>query len=109
MCSSSRGPARLPSLVTWPTRKTGVPERLAISISRMADSRTWLTLPGAEVSSALNMVWIESITSTSGRCFSTMASTAVTSISETTNNPGARVPRRWLRSRIWRIDSSPET
>ena len=47
-CSSVLGPAIAPSLVTWPTRKMGMPERLAVSISRTVASRTWLTLPGAE-------------------------------------------------------------
>ena len=41
MCSSTRGPAMPPSLVTWPTRNTAVPVSLAKRTSRAADSRTW--------------------------------------------------------------------
>ena len=44
-CSSVRGPARLPSLVTWPTRTTGVPRSCAQAPSRAAASRTWPTEP----------------------------------------------------------------
>ena len=47
MCSSTRGPAIPPSLVTWPTRMTEVPRRLAKVVSSCAVARTWLTEPGA--------------------------------------------------------------
>ena len=56
MCSSTRGPATIPSLVTWPTMKMATPRLLAICISRLVDSLTWLTLPGAEFKSSRNMV-----------------------------------------------------
>ena len=62
MCSSTRGPAMAPSLVTWPTRKTGQPVVLAKRISRLALSRTWLTEPGEEAMSGRYMVWMESTT-----------------------------------------------
>ena len=48
MCSSTRGPAMVPSFVTWPTSSTAVPVCLAKRTRRAALSRTWLTLPGAE-------------------------------------------------------------
>ena len=86
-----------------------MPLRLAISIKRTVASRTWLTLPGAEPSSLLNMVWIESMTSTSGLMESTIARIASTSTSETTSRLGETVSSRLLRRRICRIDSSPET
>ena len=47
-CSSTRGPARAPSLVTWPTRTTARPRSLASRTSRWAHARTWATEPGAE-------------------------------------------------------------
>ena len=86
-----------------------MPERLAVSISRTVASRTWLTLPGAEPSSPLNMVWIESTTTTSGATESIICRIASTSTSETTSRCGETVARRLLRRRIWRIDSSPDT
>jgi hypothetical protein len=48
MCSSTRGPAMPPSLVTWPTRNTLVPAPWR-SAPAARDSRTWLTEPGAAV------------------------------------------------------------
>ncbi len=48
MCSSTRGPAIMPSLVTWPTSSTVMPRRLASRISSAAQARTWATVPGAE-------------------------------------------------------------
>ena len=48
MCSTTRGPAICPSLVTWPTsinRDAAV--RLAKLVSSCALARTWLTEPGA--------------------------------------------------------------
>ena len=51
-CSSTRGPAMLPSLVTWPMMNTAVLLCLAKRASAAAHSRTWLTLPDAEATSA---------------------------------------------------------
>ena len=48
MCSSDFGPARLPSLVTWPMRNVVTPRPLARNRSWVATSRTWLMLPGAD-------------------------------------------------------------
>ena len=45
-----------PSFVTCPTMNVGIPLFFAMIMSRMADSLTWVTLPGAEVRSLLNMV-----------------------------------------------------
>jgi|GEM_PF-3711613 len=50
MCSSTRGPASAPSLVTWPTRMTAMPVALAMRVRWAAHSRTWATEPGALVS-----------------------------------------------------------
>src|SRR3989442_1121315 len=43
MCSSTRGPAIAPSLVTWPIMKSAVPARLAWRVSCAAHSRTCAT------------------------------------------------------------------
>jgi hypothetical protein len=56
----------MPSLVTWLTRKTVRPLDLAISRSRAAHSRTWVIEPASEVSPARDMVWIESMITSSG-------------------------------------------
>ena len=66
MCSSTRGPAIAPSLVTWPTRMMVMPLLLARRVSCAAHSRTCATEPGAEVSCSEYTVWMESITATSG-------------------------------------------
>ncbi len=48
MCSSTRGPASAPSLVTWPTSTMAVPLALAARVRCAAHSRTCATEPGAE-------------------------------------------------------------
>ena len=48
MCSSTRGPASAPSLVTWPTSTIAQPVALAVRVSCAAHSRTCATEPGAE-------------------------------------------------------------
>ena len=50
MCSKTRGPAKAPSLVTWPTKTMAVPVALAARVRWAAHSRTCATEPGAEVS-----------------------------------------------------------
>jgi len=55
-----------PSLVTWPTRKTGIPVFFDRTMSRSEASLTCPTLPGAEVSMELQTVWMESMTMASG-------------------------------------------
>ena len=59
ICSTTRGPAIWPSLVTWPTRMTAAPVRLAKRISSAAEPRTWVTVPGAASTLCVHMVWIE--------------------------------------------------
>ena len=66
MCSSTRGPASAPSLVTWPTSTMREPLALATRVRCAAHSRTCATEPGAEVSWSEYTVWIESITATAG-------------------------------------------
>lgn len=72
-------------------------------------SLTWLTLPGAEPAASINMVWIESITTTSGRT-SRITSAIVSRFVSLKNESGPRtVPIRLARSLICFNDSSPET
>ncbi len=44
-CSTALGPARSPSLVTWPTRRSGAPLDLAMRVRRSTHVRTWARLP----------------------------------------------------------------
>ena len=59
MCSTTRGPAIWPSLVTWPTRTTAAPVCLAKRIIACAPVRTCVTVPGADSAMSLHSVWIE--------------------------------------------------
>src|ERR1700712_1715880 len=79
MCSTTRGPAIWPSLVTWPTRMMAAPDFLANLISACAEARTWVTVPGADSTVSVHMVWIESITINRG----TAPSDSVETISST--------------------------
>ncbi len=64
MCSSTRGPAICPSLVTWPTSSTAVPLDLANRTSSAVHSRNCDTAPGAASTRSECMVWMESTIST---------------------------------------------
>ena len=59
MCSTTRGPAIWPSLVTCPTRMIAAPDFLANRISACAEARTCVTVPGADSTVSVHMVWIE--------------------------------------------------
>ncbi len=50
MCSSTRGPASVPSLVTWPIITTATPSCFDMRVSCAAHSRTCATDPGADCS-----------------------------------------------------------
>ena len=80
-CSSTRGPAIAPSLVTWPTRTVVMLRVLATRISAAATSLTWVTPPGTPSMPEAPMVWIESTTSSVGRTSSMWVSTAPRSVS----------------------------
>ena len=109
MCSTTRGPAIWPSLVTWPTRMIAAPDFLANRISACAEARTCVTVPGADSTVSVHMVWIESITISRGTVPSdsveTMSSTEVSAASCT--GASAR-PSRSARSRTCATASSPE-
>ena len=80
-CSSTRGPAIEPSLVTWPISTVVMLRVLATRISAAATSLTWVTPPGAPSVSAAPMVCTESTTISSGRTCSMWLSTAPRSVS----------------------------
>ena len=84
MCSSMRGPAMAPSLVTCPTRNTPHPLSFASRMSCAAHSRTWDTLPGALAMSGRYMVCMESTTITDGESCCMRFSTVFMSFSEST-------------------------
>ena len=107
-----RGPARLPSLVTWPTRITGVPCSCDQAASRAADSRTWPTEPAGPSSPSVVSVWTESTTSSPGIRRSAAARTESRAVSASTwmrapATPEVR-PSRSARRCSWSADSSPE-
>src|SRR5947209_1045201 len=109
MCSTTRGPAIWPSLVTWPTRMMAAPVFLANLISACAEARTCVTVPGADSTVSVHMVWIESITISRGTVPSdsveTMSSTEVSAASCTAASAS---PSRSARSRTCATASSPE-
>ena len=100
ICSSTRGPAMLPSLVTWPTSTSAVPRSLAKRISSCALARTWLTVPGAPSIKSECIVWIESITSSaSGRPLPRVVRMSRTEVAEASRTGASPSPRRRARSR----------
>src|SRR5205823_4447663 len=107
-CSSTRGPATEPSLVTWPTRIVATPDSFATRNSRPAASRTWATDPGAEPSSEAYSVWTESITQTSGRSACRVWQTVSNSVSARISTAPAP-PSRSARSLTCATASSPVT
>ncbi len=109
MCSSTRGPASAPSLVTWPTSKMVVPVSLAMRVSCAAHSRTWDTDPGAEVTCSVYSVWIESITTTSGASLRKVGKIASRRISAKKRTREGSTASREARKAICCGDSSPET
>ena len=109
MCSSTRGPAMAPSLVTWPTSRIGRWVDLASWSRRAVASRTWVTEPGAEPTSSVNTVWIESTAKSAGRSCRARSITASTQFSVETKMSRSPMESRPARMRIWRTDSSPVT
>ena len=73
-CSTARGPARSPSLVTCPTRSSGTPLDFAMRVRRSTQARTWARLPAGWASSGSETDWSESTTSSAGWWRSTAAS-----------------------------------
>ena len=66
MCSSTRGPAICPSLVTWPTSRSAKPRRLATRISSCAERAPARPCPARSPARRRTCVWMESMTTRSG-------------------------------------------
>jgi len=109
MCSSTRGPASAPSLVTWPTSTVAMPRLLATRVSWAAHSRTCATEPGALLSCSLHSVWIESTTQNCGASASTVARIFSSWISAATRTRVPASPSRRARSATCAGLSSPVT
>ena len=109
MCSSSFGPATIPSLVTWPTSTTAAPRRRAMRTASCAHSRTCMTEPGAESTPSMCIVCIESMMSSSGGLSSTAADTAESEVVAANESGAFSRPRRRARRRSCSAPSSPET
>ena len=109
MCSTTRGPAIWPSLVTWPTRITAAPECLAKRISAWAAPRTWVTVPGADSTASVHMVWIESMTTRRGVARSeSVAMMSSTEVSAASSIGASGSSSRSARMRTCATASSPE-
>ncbi len=110
MCSSTRGPAMAPSLVTWPTSTSAKPADLARRISSNAAARTWATVPGALSMVSSHIVWIESITTSAASGARSRAAVISRRLIAAASSSGASATaRRRARRRTWSTDSSPET
>ena len=71
MCSSTRGPAMSPPLVTCPVMTTGTPAPLAHSSRERVHSLICVALPGLEDDPSSDSVCMESTTTSGGlRCSS---------------------------------------
>ena len=69
-CSSTRGPAMAPSLVTWPTMMTLTPRALGEAHQlRGAFACSWVMAPAAVPTEASCTVWMESTISSSDALF----------------------------------------
>ena len=110
MCSSTRGPANAPSLVTWPTSTRAKLPALASRINSNEQARTCATVPGALSIASSHIVWIESMTTSvvSFAC-SKLATMSRTLIAVASSIDESATANRRARSRIWSMDSSPET
>ena len=109
MCSRMRGPARAPSLVTWPIITTATPCCLASRVSCAAQSRTCDTLPGADCRSSLIIVWMESMTTTAGLTCSMAWVMWASDTSASIGSVEPSMPRRAPRKATCASDSSPLT
>ena len=100
MCSSTRGPASVPSLVTCPTSTRAKPRDLASRISSAAQVRTWATVPGALSSASSHMVWMLSMTTRAASLSCSRLATMSRSALAAASSSGAfSRPSRGARSR----------
>ena len=107
-CSSVRGPAIDPSLVTCPTSSTGTSRLLAVSIKALATSRTCVEPPEMPSTSWETMVCAESTMASAGRSRSISPSTVARSVVEASSRFGVTASMRAARMRTCAWDSSPD-
>ena len=107
-CSSVRGPAIDPSLVTCPTSSTGTSRLLAVSIRALATSRTCVEPPEMPSTSWETMVCAESTMASAGRSRSISPSTVARSVVEASSRFGVTASMRAARMRTCAWDSSPD-
>ena len=111
MCSTTRGPAIWPSLVTWPTRTTALPRRLGeAGSSSCAAARTWATEPGA-LSTCVGPHGLDRIDDRQAGALGLERGRGCRggwSRRRAARGASPR-PRRAARMRIWSTASSPET
>ena len=74
-CSSTRGPATLPSFVTWPTSRMGMPVVFANVVSAAVTARDCATPPATPSTPAACMVCTESTIMSEGLSCSTCPNT----------------------------------
>ncbi len=108
-CSSERGPAIAPSLVTCPTRTIATPVDFAVAVSAVVTERTWVTPPTTPSTSPAVIVCTESTTTRLGWTASMCPSTVCMSDSAARKTSSCVHPVRSARIRIWPADSSPDT
>ena len=92
-----------------PDKKDRYVVPLASTINLPADSRTWLTLPGADSRDDVQTVWIESTTMRLRLEGCGMGKMASREFSARISSPLWEAPRRSPRRRVWEADSSPDT
>ena len=109
MCSSTLGPARLPSLVMWPMSIMGTEDSLAYFRRREAHSRTWDTLPATDSRSSEAMVWMESMITSPGWMLEICSSIFCRDVSQTMNTFSLGRPMRSALILICFALSSPDT
>ena len=106
-CSSNRGPAMLPSLVTWPTKIIATLRALASCTSRNAHSRTWVTEPGADSTVSSAIVCTLSITTRVGFTLSMAATMSPSDMADTSIVLEPLTPIRSARRRTcWALSSA---
>ena len=88
---------------------TAAPERLAKRISACAAPRTCVTVPGADSTASVHMVWIESMmTRRGGLPWLRVAMMSSTEVSAASSTGASASPSRSARSRTCATASSPE-
>ena len=110
-CSSARGPASAPSLVTWPTSIVAMPVVLREPHQPLrAVAHLARPSPAAPGASGSCTAWIESIARTSGRSVVDVRARRPAATSRRRGTAvGASVPSRSARSRTCAADSSAHT